>query len=109
MIEEYGKVLDNKINSFEVNLTTVKECLLEKDTYISTLENKIKELEEDNNLQNLKIDKLEKDNEENIKSINFLSDQLSKFKKHMLTKSINTFKCSKWFFEAKSERGLKPT
>ena len=80
---------------------------MEKDAYISTLENKITTFEEVNDLQNLKINKLEKDNEENLKNIKILSDQISKFEKHMLSKPIETFKCSKCDCETQYEKGLK--
>ena len=49
------------------------------------------------------MDKLEKDIEENMKSIKFMLDQLLNLEKHMLMKPIDTFKCSKCDFESQNE------
>ena len=49
------------------------------------------------------MDKLEKDIEENMKSIKFMLDQLLNLDNNMLMKPIDTFKYSKCDFESQNK------
>ena len=75
------KDVETKIESFKSNLNTVKKCLDEKDLSVSTLEEKIKNMDEVYHQHNLKIEKLEKANEENVKNIAYLMEKFKTFDK----------------------------
>ena len=43
--EEVLKTVDDKIDTYETNLFTLKKCIAEKDTFISKLEERVADLE----------------------------------------------------------------
>ena len=90
------KAIEIKIEVFETNLSTVKKSLVEKDTFISTLESRIQEFEELNKEQNAKIEDIE-----------CLKDKFSNPANLIPVKSVNSLKCTKYEFEMQSEQGLK--
>jgi archaellum component FlaC len=61
--------VENKLETFETNLGALKQCLVEKDSYISNLENKPKDMDSKIEAQGLQIKTLESTTEENIKQI----------------------------------------
>ena len=65
----------------------------EKDSYISDLEEKVKNLENNKIKQDERISELEKKNEQNERDIKFLMDKFSSYEK---PKSIEQFKCTKF-------------
>ena len=79
--------LEAKIYSSKSNLNTMKVCIEEKDLYISTLEERIREVKKKSDLvmmqqnkviiqQNDKIEKLEKSNEEIIKELDLFVEKI---------------------------------
>ena len=89
--DKFIKSVDEKIERFEENLCTVRKCLDEKDSYISDLEEKVKNLENNKIKQDERISELEKKNEPNEIDIKFLMDRFSSDEK---PKSIEQFKCT---------------
>ena len=70
--EEFAQAVEIKMEVFETNLSTLKKSLIEKDTYISKLENKIQDFEKVCEVQQENIEQLVKDNENNSKNIEYL-------------------------------------
>ena len=61
-IEEVLTKMETKLETFEIQLSTMKNCLIEKDDYIHKLESKVKDIEERlHNFHQIKT------NEQNIK------------------------------------------
>jgi hypothetical protein len=59
--DEFVKTVENKMEVFESNLSTMKKSMLEKDAYISKLENEVTYFERLNEQQSEVIEKLVKD------------------------------------------------
>ena len=105
--EEFAQGVEIKMEVFETNLSTLKKSLIEKDTYISKLENIIQDFEKVCEVQQENIEQLVKDNENNSKNIEYLKDKFSNLANLVPEKSVNSFKCTKCEFETQSEQGLK--
>ena len=105
--DQFVKTVENKMEVFESNLSTMKKSLLEKDTYITNLENKVTDFERLNEQQSELIAKLVKDNDYNMKNIEYMKDKFSNLTQNIPEKSLNNFKCTKCEFETQSEQGLK--
>ena len=61
-VEKVMKSFEIKIEILENDLTTVKKCLVEKDTYAVSLESKIKKMEKANDEQKIEIEDLQSEN-----------------------------------------------
>ena len=61
-VEKVMKSFEIKIEILENDLTTVKKCLVEKDTYAVSLESKIKKMEKANDEQKIEIEDLLSEN-----------------------------------------------
>ena len=59
----------------------------EKDSYITNLEQKICDMENQNDLQNKRIDKLDNESIEHLKKIEMLSERLTSFENSIPSKS----------------------
>ena len=105
--EEFAQAVEIKMEVFETNLSTLKKSLIEKDTYISKLENKIQDFEKVCEVQQENIEQLVKDNENNSKNIEYLKDKFSNLANLVPIKSVNSFKCTNMHSKTQSEQGLK--
>ena len=98
--------MQKKFEKFESNLETMKKCLMEKDLFISDLERKISDMDSNFETQNIKIQNLEKANQENVKELSKLKENPTDEKSvEVVTKE--KFKCDKCDFECNSKHGLK--
>ena len=96
----------------------MKVCIEEKDSHISTLEERIKEVENKSDLvimqqkeviiqQNVKIDKLEKSNEEMIKDLELLVEKLPYQTVNPPLNDEKQIKCMLFDFKTCSEQEMK--
>ena len=65
--EEFVNIDEKKIETFETNLSTVKECLAEKDSYIDTLETKVIDIEKTKSKMIESLEKILSESPENVK------------------------------------------
>lgn len=98
-IEEVLTKMETKLETFELQLSTMKNCLLEKDDYIHNLESRVKDMEE-------KLEKIDKI-QTNEQKIQILIEKVSNLENCLDQKTSEKFKCKKCDFETHSERGLK--
>ena len=85
----------------------MKKCLVDKDSYISNLEDKIKNMDSKFEEQNLKIISLENTTKENMMEIVNLKKTFSNYEKPTVAETKEKFKCDKCDFECNSKHGLK--
>ena len=102
--------MENKLKVFEGNIQTMKKCIADKDIYITSLEDTIKnndmKFEECRKEQMCKMVNLEKANDENVLNIAVLMQKLGETDCKIQQKSKDILKCSKCDFETKSKKGL---
>ena len=88
-------------------LNGLVKCLEEKDLHTIKLEQKICDMENINDLQNERINKLDKENNENSQNIKMLIEKLSIFENSIPNKSLERYKCKLCDFVGQSAQGLK--
>ena len=90
--ENFVRCVENKVERFECNLTTMRKALSEKDNTIEKLEKRIDEVVNVSEKQSVKIEQL-------VKKIKEISE--------VAVIPIQKFKCRNCDFETTSEKGLK--
>ena len=76
-VQQLAQEMQKKFENYETNLETMKKCLVEKDLYISDLENKINVMDSNFEAQNIKIENLEKANQQNVMELSKLNENLA--------------------------------
>ena len=112
--EEVLKTVDDKIDTFENNLLTLKKCIAEKDTFISNLEKKVVDLEtklaDISKLHNEKIEELEKrfnvcDAKKD--AIDNKVKDIEENQNNLIEESMEKYKCNLCEFTSFYRKGLK--
>ena len=80
---------------------------MSKDSYILNLENKVKDMDSNFEVQNLKIMSLENSNQEIMKELAQFLETISNNDKLSEVETNEKFKCDKCDFESSSKHGLK--
>ena len=98
-VDDFAKIVDDKISSLESNLMKVREVLAEKDSYIVRLEEKVTKMEK-------LCDYIENRYEETLK---VLETKMNVIEKDKVIKESSRYqlKCSECDFLGSSENGLK--
>ena len=84
--------MDTKLTDFEEKLNTMHKCLVEKDEHIVKLQDKVKQLES---------------NQENVEKLQILMEKVSNLEALNIEKTQVTFRCEKCPFVSSSEKGVK--
>ena len=76
-VQQLAQEMQKKFENYETNLETMKKCLVEKDLYISDLENKINVMDSNFEAQNIKIENLEKANQQNVMELSKFNENIA--------------------------------
>ena len=106
-LEEYEIEVERSVECCMGKLNGLVKCLGEKDLHTIKLEQKICDMEKQNDLQNKRIDKLDNESIEHLKKIEMLSERLTSFENSIPSKSNEKHKCKMCDFIGQSAQGLK--